>query len=333
MAIRLPFFRVVKDGKQIAVDAYTRTVNHRSHEASGVIDPTAVLEHYRQGATIVLESLHRFWPDLGRFCRRLELDLGHPVQVNAYLTPPGAQGFARHSDSHDVFVLQIDGTKRWMVYSPDAPADGEKPVIETDLGAGDCFYIPVGWPHAASTNYAASAHLTVGVLTRGRDALFDEIVSLVRHGQSSERLPVRLADKDDLLRTVTHEELDDLRLRLDKLDHDELHHRVLRRLTTTSHENLAGGLLQIPNLDSINDQSAVRVKDLVGFRIWRNGNDVIVLLGDRELRMPGFVEPALRAIKDTGKLKVGELEQYLDEPSRLVLVQRLVREGLLEVVP
>ena len=45
-------------------------------------------------------------------------DLGHPVQANAYATPAGAQGFAVHHDTHDVFVLQVAGEKRWLVYEP-----------------------------------------------------------------------------------------------------------------------------------------------------------------------------------------------------------------------
>ena len=34
------------------------------------------------------------------------------VGCNAYLTPPGSQGFAPHSDDIDAFVLQMEGSKR-----------------------------------------------------------------------------------------------------------------------------------------------------------------------------------------------------------------------------
>jgi bifunctional lysine-specific demethylase and histidyl-hydroxylase NO66 len=59
---------------------------------------------------------------------------------------------------------------------------------------------------------------------------------------------------------------------------------------------------------------------------------VRVLLGDRELRMPGWLEPTLRHIASAADgVRVGDL-RALDAESRLVLVRRLVREGLLEVV-
>jgi bifunctional lysine-specific demethylase and histidyl-hydroxylase NO66 len=335
MSLRLPFFRVVKDGNEIPSASYTRTLKHRSQDASGIIDPTAVTEHYRQGATIVLESLHRYWPPLTQFCRQLEIDLGHPVQVNAYLTPAGARGFARHTDLHDVFVLQTGGRKQWMVYAPDeSEEEVGTPVIDTELGEGACFYIPEGWPHAANTNDVASAHLTVGILSRNRGVLFDEVVGLAREGDlSSERLPVRLGENEELVRAMIDEEIEELRLRLDKLDRDELVHRALRRLTTTGQEVMSGQLLQTSHLDRLRDVSRVRVRDKAVFRVWRMGEDVRLLLADRELRLPGFTEPALRAINDAEQLEVRDLAPHLDEASRLVLVRRLVREGLLEVLP
>lgn len=332
MALRLPFFRVVKDGKEVPPSSYTRALKHRSQDVPGLIDPSLVLEHYGRGATIVLESLHRYWGPLTRFSRQLEIDLGHPVQVNAYLTPPGARGFARHTDSHDVFVLQIGGRKRWMVYEPDASeADGT--FLDTELAEGDSFYIPEGWPHAATTNDLASAHLTVGILSQTRDVLADEIVALARkHEGPQERLPVRLGQDEDALRSMIHAEIEDLKLRLDKLDRDELMHRTLRRLLTTKHEVASGQLLQASKLASLDDHTRVRVKENAVFRVWRSHGEIAVLLADRELRLPGFTESAVRAIKEAGELEVSDLDPHLDEVSRLVLVSRLAREGLLEVV-
>ena len=40
------------------------------------------------------------------------------MQINAYITPPENQGFAAHYDTHDVFVLQVAGSKRWTIHAP-----------------------------------------------------------------------------------------------------------------------------------------------------------------------------------------------------------------------
>ena len=67
----------------------------------------------------MLQSLHRMHPPVVRFCRELATELGHQTQCNAYVTPGGnAQGFDFHHDTHDVFVLQVSGRKRWIVHEP-----------------------------------------------------------------------------------------------------------------------------------------------------------------------------------------------------------------------
>jgi hypothetical protein len=62
-----------------------------------------------------------------------------------------------------------------------------------------------------------------------------------------------------------------------------------------------------------------------------DGDRVRVLLGDRELVVPGYLRAALERIRDAASLRPAELGDLLDGQSRLVLCRRLVREGLLEV--
>ena len=92
--------------------------------------------------------------------------------MNLYLTPAGAQEFRAHMDGHEVFVLQLDGPKRWEVYKPNYRlplesriADGElgKAVLSPELEPGDLLYIPRGFIHRAHTTDASSLHLTIGV--------------------------------------------------------------------------------------------------------------------------------------------------------------------------
>ena len=115
-ALRLPYFRLVKDGKTLPSSGYTKSGRTGSVSVTGIADPASIFDLFRGGATIVLQGMHRFWRPLAEFCRELELALGHPTQVNAYITPPGSRGLAVHSDAHDVFVLQAFGRKHWEVW-------------------------------------------------------------------------------------------------------------------------------------------------------------------------------------------------------------------------
>jgi hypothetical protein len=60
------------------------------------------------------------------------------------------------------------------------------------------------------------------------------------------------------------------------------------------------------------------------------GDRLVVLLGDRRLEMPGWLEPAMRRIAEGTPLLVADLSDEIpDAASRAVLARRLVREGLL----
>jgi hypothetical protein len=136
----------------------------------------------------VLQALHRTWPPLIEFTQQLAAELGHPVQVNAYVTPPQSRGFDDHYDVHDVFVVQVSGQKRWRIHEPvhqaplrDQPwtdrreavaeAAAQPPVIDEVLEPGDCLYLPRGHLHAATALGGVSTHLTFGVHTWTRHAL------------------------------------------------------------------------------------------------------------------------------------------------------------------
>ena len=77
-----------------------------------------MLRLFADGSTVVLQGLHRLWPPLIEFADQLAADLGHPTQVNAYVTPPSSRGFDAHYDVHDVFVLQVAGQKHWTIHEP-----------------------------------------------------------------------------------------------------------------------------------------------------------------------------------------------------------------------
>ncbi len=144
-----------------------------------------MLDEFSAGSTLVFQGLHRIWPPLQDLAGRLADELGHPVQVNAYLTPSTSRGFSAHYDTHDVFVLQIAGHKSWRCFAPPiaAPLPAQEwtsvraevaeraagaPELTTTLGPGDCLYLPRGWVHEATALGGVSLHLTLGVhpLTR-----------------------------------------------------------------------------------------------------------------------------------------------------------------------
>jgi bifunctional lysine-specific demethylase and histidyl-hydroxylase NO66 len=190
--LRTPFLRVAKNGATLADKAFTAPGGVGARIADQVSEDKLV-RLFADGSTLVLQGLHRTWPPVLEFCQRLAAELGHPVQANAYVTPPQNQGFSAHYDVHDVFVLQIDGEKRWRIHSPvlvsplrdqawnDRKADVENraeepPLMEAVLKPGDCLYLPRGYLHAATALGGVSTHLTLGIHVWTRFALAQQLV-------------------------------------------------------------------------------------------------------------------------------------------------------------
>jgi bifunctional lysine-specific demethylase and histidyl-hydroxylase NO66 len=328
---RYPAFRMVKEGRQLDRRSYTRSGRVGGQPVDDLADPRRMYELFDGGATIVLQSLHRFWPPLTRLGRDLELALTHPVQVNAYITPPASQGLGVHHDEHDVFVLQVYGRKRWDVYDPDGRPEDR--LIVAELSPGDCLYIPQRFPHAARTAATASVHLTVGVVpTTWADAMRREVISAVEDALSDEPLPAGYAADPDTLTAAVAEQLGEVRRRLDKLDPGAVATAAADRFWSSRPPHLSGQLQQLLALEEIGENTVVQKRPGAVCRLRQREDRLEVLLGDRMIHMPARLAPAMQAILTSERLAVGDLAGHLDPPSRLVLVRRLVREGLLESV-
>jgi hypothetical protein len=213
--LRTPFLRVAKNGSTLPDSAYTAG----GGTGAGIADQASddkLLRLFADGATIVLQGLHRTWQPVLAFTQDLAGDLGHPVQVNAYVTPAQSTGFSDHYDVHDVFVLQIAGEKRWRIREPVHPsplrdqpwtdeqgaveaAAGGPPLLEETLRPGDVLYLPRGYLHAATALGDVSTHLTIGVHPWTRRHVADELVArAVSDASQDERVRASLALGIDL---------------------------------------------------------------------------------------------------------------------------------------
>jgi hypothetical protein len=317
-------FRLVRDGTPVPVRAYTKSFGTR--DPVPVADPALVFDWFGDGATIILESLHRYSPPLREFCRDLESELRHSTQVNAYITPPGAQGFATHVDTHDVFVAQVFGRKRWMVYAEDDVEGAGTPVIERDLEEGECLYIPRGFAHAAATTASASAHLTIGILPTKWPQLQKELTSLL---QSDDEVvapeTLETGDVGDISRRL----LNDMKTKLEGVDEEELTHRLARVFLTTRHHSLEGQLRRVLEAREVADSDEVTTR--AEWARFDDAEGVVLILPDRELRFSARLAPALDIVLQGGTFRVIDLKPHLDEEERIALVARLIKEGLLEI--
>ena len=157
------------------------------------IDLPRLLTRHDAGGSLVVSQFHELHAPLAQFCRGLEKMFLHPVQANIYLTPPGAQGFRVHFDTHDVLVMQVSGAKSWRVWD-DIPfplpsratpwANKQSPTGVSHaltLNPGDALYLPRGVIHeaAAQSGDAPSLHITIGFLEASIADMLRELLEML----------------------------------------------------------------------------------------------------------------------------------------------------------
>jgi Cupin superfamily protein len=326
--IRVPAFRLVKDGAQLPLGDYTEEITWRPGRFDGLARVDRVAAEHAEGATIVLQALHLHWAPAARYCRDLERHLGFPVQANAYATPSSARGFAVHHDTHDVFVLQVAGSKRWRLYAPvvELPLAGQRwspalgapgePIDELTLAPGDTLYIPRGWPHEAVAQEADSLHLTIGL-----------------------HAPTRL----DALRAALDECADDVEFRRGLTPDGELPPALLERLAPRLEPGAVARRARRRFVDSrrpiLDDQLAqtraaadLGPDDLVERRatVIAELEGATLRFEGKEVEFPAAAREVLEALSAAEHpLCARDLPAALDEAGRLVVVRRLMREGYL----
>lgn len=344
-ALRHPAFRLVRDGSTLARSGYTTTRRWGSSRYDGVLDPPRAVAAVADGATLVLQSLHTWWAPLGRFCAGLHAAVGHPTQANAYLTPAAERGLGLHYDTHDVVVLQAAGHKHWEVYAPRFPAplgrqhwsdvgggedldDGSLDlVLETDLGPGDCLYVPRGFVHRVASEDETSLHVTVGIHAQTWHHLLGRLVEA-----AASDAELRAALPGEVLAGEVPVDGGELETRLKAaLAAVDLEDEVvaLGQGIWTQYAGVhEGSLLEVVAPTPVTDALVVAVRPgPVSLRDEDDGR-VAVVLPDRVIRFPGAARPALEVLL-ADPVTVGDLAPVLDEASRPVVAGRLLREGVL----
>ncbi|SCG75136.1 cupin domain-containing protein [Micromonospora coxensis] len=345
--LRTPFLRVAKDGQLVPAARYTGGGGAGAEIGDQVLDEK-VLELYASGATLVLQGLHRTWPALVDFARDLGAALAQPLQVNAYLTPAGSQGFATHYDTHDVFVLQVDGRKHWRIHPPVLPDPLERQpwggradevsatasgpaALDVVLEPGDALYLPRGWLHSAQAQESSSLHLTVGIRALTRYALVEELLALAAEDPRLRAgLPfgTDVADPDAIEPELT-ETVEALRDWLLRADPAAVAAGLRRRAWPAARPAPIRPLAQAAALAALDPDHRIAPRGGLRWQLTPTDDGKVALrLVDRTVTLPGQCEAALRALLTADVIRVGDLPGLDDDADRLVLARRLLREAV-----
>ncbi|MEM9553555.1 MAG: cupin domain-containing protein [Acidobacteriota bacterium] len=316
---------------------------------------------FEAGCSIALQNAHEYWLPMQPLVQALSEALSAPITVNVYFTPPGKQGVHIHPDIRDVFVLQLDGTKEWFMYPPGymlptktithwdelseryqadfatykdkAPEDLEtldRFVVEQ----GDFLYIPRGLPHCArSPEDSPSLHLAIQIHSLCWVDLMKAAVEAVSvdHIELRKALEPGFLHNADARARIAERFRAALDLIVGNASFDRSFEAVSSRETSRQKLPPDGHFRDIIDLPRLNAESIVVRRRGLTPRIVESDKFHILQFGETQFRAPSRIAPALRFIVDKRRIRVCDLEGLPDDKSRLVLIRRLIRDGLFTI--
>jgi hypothetical protein len=330
---------MVNAARELKVEDYS----FPNSDPPGRIDLPRAYQLFASGSTISLSQLHERLPQLTALCRSVEKTFSGHFQTNIYLSPPNAQGFKTHYDSHDVFVLQVAGSKLWTLndtlielplhgqgFDPEKHIPG--PVTrELTLQAGDLFYCPRGLFHAARSTDEVSLHITLGLIGKTWADVITEAVSEACLASPTFRanLPIGFANPgfDSTQAAETFRSLVDTFARNAQLG--PILERLAEDFVKSRRPDLYGGLQELHGAPEILPETRVEPRPHLIYRLREEGEELVILFGSTRIGFPSFAGDAVRFALRGTPFVVRELPGQLDEPGKVVLVRRLIKEGLL----
>jgi hypothetical protein len=207
---------------------------------------------------------------------------------------------------------------------------------ECDVQPGDLIYLPRGTGHEALTSDSSSLHITVGITPHTwADVLVDAVMAAARQdARLRESVPLAV-DSPGTAEAVPYvsgravPSIKDLLAVVAKtVGVDDLLDSMRERFIATRRPLLAGQLTQIDELQHLGAETMLARRPGVIFRLLSTENAVTLAFHQKKITYPLHLEPTLRYIATAESFQVGSIPN-LEPLERLLLAQRLVREGFL----
>jgi ribosomal protein L16 Arg81 hydroxylase len=343
-SIQAQSVRIVRDGQDVPLG---RLRSAGANTSEGALE--ALYQEYRDGSTIVLSFLHERWPPLRRLCQSIASETSAAVQVNVYITPPGAQGLGTHYDNHDVFVLQVAGSKHWRLFGSPTPLplpeahyhretapDPGPPLHDLILTTGDLLYIPRGYLHSAASLETYSLHLTVGIrpvtwasVIRGAIEAVLEEEPLLRSS-----LPLGFANSDDTRAEIEAQMTSVITTMVEHISVEDAIGEAYDRARAHRQPSLDGHLEDLCASEEVGLDTPLRLRPDTDCTVANGPAGLTVDFHGKRMGLPTRAEPAVRYVTSTsGPFTARDVPGPLTEEGALVLLRRMVREGLLTTRP
>ena len=323
------------------------SIPQASYAAEGnYVQLNRLLGLYAKGGTIHVSNVQKYSRSLGNFCQRMQVELLVDCEADFWLTRKNEFKPYLHFDRYDIFVLQIQGRKRWRLFNPLAIPDnrigaalewGEvgDPVIDVIVEPGDLVYIPPHTPHVVTTVDSHSVHIGIGLHPLTWRQVLDVALEECRNRPNalSETVPL------DFVRTLKdfpRSAIEAVKARaceaLDAASAKAISERIFDSMVLdVKHADDGHVFRQIIDSAPVTEETRLMVRDATPGRafIGSDGRATLTYGGGGNISAPASYLPAFEfLISARAPFTAQDIDTSLDSAARVSLLQRAVDAGL-----
>jgi hypothetical protein len=163
--------RVFSDHNEFRVTRRAEKLPPMFYSTGGSVDWKKLSAAIDHGGSVVLYRADLYVPGLGALRDAIAAETGERVVIGCIVTNGTGGALSIHYDTEDIVVLQLEGSKRWMVWDtpvtapvkqmPAPPAPEGPPAFDAVLEAGDVLIVPAGSWHRCENGPGRSLHLGI----------------------------------------------------------------------------------------------------------------------------------------------------------------------------
>lgn len=316
----------------------------------GRINLNQLYASYADGYSIVVNGVHQYNEGINNLVNSLRIDLSANIGANMYLTPANQKAFASHYDTHDVFVLQLHGEKKWNIYENSQfeipPVNSPQPNFrkeeltlakEVTLKAGDFMYLPRGVPHDAYTEDQSSLHITIGVYPIQWMDFFQKFIQIIGYKEIELRksLPLGILGGSD-----SSQLLEQLKMKSDLVSSHLLDQRFVDATLTQLFDehrksidtNSDSNFVNIDRVHNINLGTTLEQRRNMSCRVYSEKLSTTIVFAGNSVKGPIRLLSTFQFIADQkGGFSVDDIPNVNDK-NKIKIAKRLIRGGLLRIV-
>ncbi|MNO81627.1 Cupin superfamily protein [compost metagenome] len=175
-------------------------------EAAPHINRYSLLKNLQAGSTLIIDRCQAFFERALEATKYLNETFRCRSSANLYCAWNSTPSFGVHFDNNDVIAVQIEGIKKWDVYSPtrhypllsdksfDHTPPAGAPIATYTIAPGQAIYLPAGYWHNVFTETERSLHISFPLV---RPRKIDVLRSILSRLEDSAELRQPIAYSQD----------------------------------------------------------------------------------------------------------------------------------------